>query len=101
MKVESIDSRMPVKFCGPRAQKRVSEGVQFLAGVALTCWMPTVTYCLITGQILPFYWVACSQALSALLGVWMYKKQPSNLASCMPASRIPSDPLITEIDKAA
>lgn len=104
MKVESIDSRMPIKFCGPRAQEKLPEGVKLLAGVALTLWTPSLFYCLVTGQILPLYVVACNQALGVLLGVWMYERQPRGLASCVPANRIPnvpSGPPIREMDKAA
>lgn len=103
MKVESIDSRMPFKFCGPRTSE-VSEGIKLLAGVVLTWWAPSLLYCSVIGQVFPFYLTACTQAVGVLLGLWMYKRQSERNLSCVPRRRIPnipSGPHIRVMDKAA
>jgi hypothetical protein len=82
--VESFDSRMPVKFCGPRTRQRVPEGVRFSTGVVLTCWVPTLLLCFAISQALPLYLLVCVMTLGTLLGVWMYKKQPGGFLFCIP-----------------
>jgi hypothetical protein len=103
MKVESIDSRMPFKFCRPRTGE-TSEGIKLLARVVLSTWGPTFLYCSVIGQGLPFYLIASTQALGVLFGVWMYKMRSGSILSCVPISRIPnipSGPHIRVMDKAA
>jgi hypothetical protein len=103
MKVESIDSRMPFKFCGPRTRE-ASEGIKLLAGVVLTWWLPSLLYCSVTGQTFPFYLIAGTQAFGVLLGVWMYARPSKSMPSCVPIisiPNVPSGPYIRAMDKAA
>lgn len=104
MGVVSIDSKMPIKFRGLRAYRRVPEGAKLLASAVLVHWGPALLYCSITGQMLPFYVMACNQALGIALGVLRYKKQPGESLSCVPLGLVPhapSGPQIYEVRKAA
>ena len=89
MKVESIRSRMMFKDYDPRAQEKVPEGVKFLAGAALNLWVPTLMYCYVISQILPFYFMVFIEALGVLLGVLMYQKSADEVApSCVPVNHV-------------
>lgn len=101
MKVESIDSRMPFKFMRPRSEGKLPEGLTFLAGAALVLFGPTLIYCLVIGEALPFYWMAATQSLGVLLGLWMYTHKPAALPPCVPATRVPHDPPARAMLKAA
>lgn len=94
MRVVSIDSKMPFKFNRPRARNRVPEGLTFPAGVVMTFWVPTLMYCLVTGQVLPLYSMVFTQMLGAALGVFMYKKQSNDYLSCVPVNHLPNVPKI-------
>jgi hypothetical protein len=83
-KIESIDSRMPFKFCRLRAQERVPEGLKFLTGAVLTLWVPTLIFCWVTGQAMPFYLMVCTEVLGVSIGILMYKKRPDTFPSCVP-----------------
>jgi hypothetical protein len=88
--VESFDSKLPFKFCGPQASQKVSEGAEFYAGAVLTYCLPTLTYCVVTRQVLPLLLMAINHALGILIGVLLYEKQNDSLLSCVPKHRIPS-----------
>lgn len=88
MKIESIDSKMPVKFCRLLIPKRVPEGLMFLSAAALFLWGPILLHCAITAQAEPLYVVAGTQALGALIGTLMYTRQSSACLSCVPENRI-------------
>jgi hypothetical protein len=92
MGVVLIDSKMPFKFNGPRSYRGVPEGIKFLVGATLTNWAPVLLYCYVTGEMLPFYSILCSQVLGAALGILMYKKQPGEWLSCVPVDLIPDIP---------
>jgi hypothetical protein len=84
MKVESIDSKMPFKFCGPRTPERVPEGVKFFSAAALTFWVPILLYCVVIGQAQPLFVMVSNEALGVLIGVLLYKRQPGDTLSCVP-----------------
>lgn len=89
MRVIPIRSRMLFKDFSPRAQATVSEGARFLAGAVLTCWVPTLMFCYVIGQALPFYLTVCNEALGVLYGLFLYKKTWSGIASCVPVTHRP------------
>lgn len=92
MRVIPFDSKLPVKFRGPRAQGKVPEGMQLLAGVALIFWGPPLLYSAIIGHPLPFFVMACNEALGVLLGILLYRKHSVEQLSCVPAGYVPEVP---------
>lgn len=104
MSVVSIDSKMPLKFRGPRAYKRAPEGMKFIAGAVLVHWGPALMYCSVIGDALPFYLMACNHALGVALGILRYARQPGERLSCVPLDLIPNapeSPQSYEVKKAA
>jgi hypothetical protein len=87
----------------PRALELVPEGIKFFALVALTCWIPTIAFCLVINQSAVSYGMACHQALGGLLGVLIYKKSSNHFLSCIPIHQVPVVPNedIREMKKAA
>ncbi len=92
MKVVPINSRMLFKFDAPRAQATVPEGFKLVVGVATTCWIPTLLFCLTIRNALPFVLIFCSEVLGTLLGVLMYKQARYRITSCVPVTRVPKSP---------
>lgn len=90
MKVEYIDSKMPFKFCRPRVTDRVPEGMKFLAAAVLAFWAPTLLYCAVTGQALPFYLMVCNESLGVLMGLWLYEKHTDESLTCVPTKSKPA-----------
>jgi hypothetical protein len=93
MKVVPIRSKLLFGNFYPRAHELTSEGMKFLAGVALTFWAPTLLFCYVIGQFLPFYLMSCNQALGVLLGILMYNKPSNGILSCVPVNRMGSPKL--------
>ncbi len=92
-KVESINSRKLFGQLYPRAQaKAVPEGAGFFCGAALTLWAPTLLYCYVIGQAAPFYLIASSQVLGALVGLLKFKRSSGGLTRCVPVNRVPDIP---------
>lgn len=89
MRVIPIRSRMLFKDFSPRAQETVPEGARFFAGAALTFWAPTLMYCYVIGQALPFYLMVCNEALGVLCGLFLYKKTRGGIPSCVPVTHRP------------
>lgn len=89
MRVIPIRSRMLFKDFSPRAQETVPEGARFLAGAALTFWAPTLMFCYVIGQALPFYLVVCNEALGVLCGLFLFKRSSSAIPSCVPVTHSP------------
>lgn len=104
MGVVPIDSKMPFKFRGLRAYRRVPDEMKFLACAVLVHWGPALMYCSVTGEMLPFYLMVCNQMLGVVLGVLMYKKHLSVSSSYVPLGLTPDvskGAQIYEVTKAA
>jgi hypothetical protein len=99
MRVVSIDSKMPFKFNRLRAHNRVSEGLIFLAGIVIW-WAPSLVYSLVSGQTLLLCLVGFTQALGAVLGVFVYMNQSSDYLSCVPVNHRPDVPNVAAIHEA-
>lgn len=48
--------------------------VNFIAGAALTLFVPTLLFCLVINQLWPLYVMACDEALGVVLGFVMFRK---------------------------
>lgn len=104
MKIEQINSRRLFGDFGPRAPEMVPEGLKLLAGLALTCWIPTAMFCLVLNQSVLLYGMLCDEALGALFGILIYKTSSNRVLSCVPVHHIPdvpSDGDLGEMKKAA
>jgi hypothetical protein len=68
--------------------KDVPEGFK-LAGIALAAILaPTLFYCAVTGELAPFYVMACDWVLGTAVGVTMYRLSSHGFMSCVPVTRV-------------
>jgi hypothetical protein len=82
---KEMKSETSFKLLDPRTWGEASEGLKLLAGVALTCWVPPLMYCSVTGQSLPFYAMLADEAIGVALGLLLYRVKDDRILSCVPA----------------
>ena len=88
---KEMKSETSFKLLDPRTWGEESEGLKLLAGVALTCWVPLLMYCSVTGQSLPFYAMLADEAVGVALGWLLYRVRDERILSCVPADSRRSD----------
>lgn len=81
----------PKMFRAEPLQSRefVPEDVKFFGGVALTLLLPTLFYCVVIGQLWPFYLMTFEGAFGTILGFAMFTMPAKGLLSCIPFERTP------------
>lgn len=72
MRVQSIDSKMPFKFCRPRAGERAPEGWIILIGAMLTFWVPAVLFSVVVSNLSPLTFMLSAHALGLPLGLLLH-----------------------------
>src|SRR5215210_5839179 len=82
---KEMKSETSFKLLDPRTWGEASEGLELLAGVTLTCWVPPLMYCSVTGQSLPFYAMLADEAVGVALGWLLYRVKDERILSCVPA----------------
>jgi hypothetical protein len=93
MKVVPMKSRNSFKCRALRAWARMSEGVKLVTGVATTCWVPTLWFCITLRKALPFLLTLCCEILGTLVGVLLYAFRATyRMPSCVPVTRTPRVP---------
>jgi hypothetical protein len=95
MNVIPISSKTIFKDFVPRAEERMSEGAKFLVAAILNFWGPTLSYCYLIGEALPFYLMLCVQTIGVILGVLIYNQKSDGLLSCVPINSRPDLPHVT------
>lgn len=100
MKIEDINSRRLFGDFGPRAPELVPEGLRFVAGVALTLWIPTLALCLVIDAAELRAVMIGEHVLGMLCGLLIYNQSPNPVLSVVPVDKNPNVP-VREMKRAA
>src|ERR1044071_7806042 len=90
MPIQYIDSKLPFKFCRPRAGERAPEGRIILIGVTLTFWVPTTLFSLVIGNPLPLSFTCCAHFLGLPIGLLLYRFEGNRELIEIPLRRTPA-----------
>jgi hypothetical protein len=97
MRVQSFDSKMPFKFCGPRAGDKVPGGLTIIGGAILTFWVPTCVFSGVASNLLPLFFMSLAYLLGLPIGLWLYRQKVDHQRIVLPLQRKP--PAATSVDE--
>ena len=86
MAVVLINFRRPFMFNGYRRHTRVDK-LKLVFGLVVTCWMPTLMFCITVGEVLPFFLMFACEMFGTCCGLLMYLRTPNRIDSCVPETQ--------------